>query len=55
MKVLVADDDSGSRLVAKAVVEDAGHECIVAEDGTGGRCAVCLSREGGLLCGCSGA
>jgi diguanylate cyclase (GGDEF)-like protein len=34
MKVLVADDDSGSRLVAKAVVEDAGHECIVAEDGT---------------------
>jgi diguanylate cyclase (GGDEF)-like protein len=34
MKVLVADDDSGSRLVAKAVVEEAGHECIVADDGT---------------------
>ncbi|HEV7565978.1 MAG TPA: diguanylate cyclase [Microbacteriaceae bacterium] len=34
MRVLVADDDGGSRLVAKAVVEDAGHECFVAEDGT---------------------
>jgi diguanylate cyclase (GGDEF)-like protein len=34
MRVLVADDDRGSRLVAKAVVENAGHECIVAEDGT---------------------
>jgi two-component system chemotaxis response regulator CheY len=34
MRVLVVDDDDGSRLVAKAVVEDAGHECIVAEDGT---------------------
>jgi diguanylate cyclase (GGDEF)-like protein len=34
MRVLVADDDRGSRLVAKAVVEGAGHECIVAEDGT---------------------
>ena len=33
MKVLVADDDFGSRLVARAVVEGAGHECIVAEDG----------------------
>jgi diguanylate cyclase (GGDEF)-like protein len=33
MKVLVADDDSGSRLVARAVVEKAGHECIIAEDG----------------------
>jgi diguanylate cyclase (GGDEF)-like protein len=34
MRVLVADDDPGSRLIAKAVVENAGHECIVAEDGT---------------------
>lgn len=33
MRVLVADDDFGSRLVARAVVEKAGHECIVAEDG----------------------
>lgn len=34
MKVLVADDDFGSRLVAKAAVEQSGHECIVAADGT---------------------
>lgn len=33
MKVLVADDDHVSRLVAKAAVEHSGHECIVAEDG----------------------
>ncbi|MBT2515351.1 diguanylate cyclase [Arthrobacter sp. ISL-30] len=33
MKVLVADDDLGSRLVAKAAVEQSGHECIVAADG----------------------
>lgn len=33
MKVLVADDDAGSRLVAKAAVEQSGHECIVAADG----------------------
>ncbi|MEZ2389450.1 diguanylate cyclase [bacterium RCC_150] len=33
MKVLVADDDFGSRLVAKAAVEQSGHECIVAADG----------------------
>ncbi|MDQ0211702.1 diguanylate cyclase response regulator [Arthrobacter sp. SRS-W-1-2016] len=34
MKVLVADDDYGSRLVAKAAVEQSGHECIVAADGS---------------------
>ncbi|WP_028266186.1 GGDEF domain-containing response regulator [Arthrobacter sp. MA-N2] len=33
MKVLVADDDFGSRLVAQAAVEHYGHECIVAADG----------------------
>lgn len=33
MKVLVADDDPGSLLVAQASVESAGHDCIVAEDG----------------------
>jgi diguanylate cyclase (GGDEF)-like protein len=33
MKVLVADDDRGSRLVAKAAVEQSGHECLVAADG----------------------
>jgi diguanylate cyclase (GGDEF)-like protein len=33
MKVLVADDDHGSRLVAKAAVEQSGHECLVAADG----------------------
>lgn len=33
MRVLVADDDPGSLLVAKTVVEGAGHECLVAEDG----------------------
>jgi diguanylate cyclase (GGDEF)-like protein len=33
MRVLVADDDRGSLLIAKAVVERSGHECIVAADG----------------------
>ncbi len=33
MKILVADDDPGSLLVAQASVESAGHDCIVAEDG----------------------
>jgi diguanylate cyclase (GGDEF)-like protein len=33
MKVLVADDDLGSRLVAQAAVEQAGHTCMVAADG----------------------
>lgn len=33
MKVLVVDDDIGSRLVATAAVEQAGHECISAPDG----------------------
>jgi diguanylate cyclase (GGDEF)-like protein len=33
MKVLVADDDPGSLMVAQAAVERAGHDCITAEDG----------------------
>lgn len=33
MRVLVADDDEGSLLVAKAAVERSGHECITAADG----------------------
>jgi diguanylate cyclase (GGDEF)-like protein len=33
MRVLVADDDPGSLLVAKAAVEQSGHECITAADG----------------------
>ncbi|MGW9414561.1 GGDEF domain-containing response regulator [Arthrobacter cupressi] len=33
MRVLVADDDFGSRLVAQAAVEQSGHECIPAADG----------------------
>ncbi|MGF9648312.1 response regulator [Pseudarthrobacter oxydans] len=33
MTVLVADDDEGSLLVAKAAVEKSGHQCIVAADG----------------------
>ncbi|WP_066289788.1 sensor histidine kinase [Arthrobacter sp. B6] len=33
MTVLVADDDEGSLLVAKAAVEKLGHNCIVASDG----------------------
>jgi diguanylate cyclase (GGDEF)-like protein len=33
MKVLVADDDPGSLLVAQAAVEKSGHECIAAADG----------------------
>lgn len=33
MRVLVADDDLGSRLVAQAAVEPLGHECFAAADG----------------------
>ncbi|NUP59385.1 MAG: diguanylate cyclase [Pseudarthrobacter sp.] len=33
MKVLVADDDPGSLLLAKAAVERSGHDCVVAADG----------------------
>ncbi len=33
MRVLVADDDPGSRLVVQAVIEGLGHECVLAEDG----------------------
>ena len=33
MKVLVADDDPGSLLVAKAAVERYGHDCLAAADG----------------------
>lgn len=33
MKVLVADDDPGSLLVARAAVERSGHDCLTAADG----------------------
>lgn len=33
MKVLVVDDDPGSLMVAKAVVEQAGYECLTATNG----------------------
>ncbi|RDV10963.1 diguanylate cyclase [Arthrobacter sp. RT-1] len=33
MKVLVADDDPGSLLVARAAVERSGHHCLAAADG----------------------
>lgn len=33
MKVLVADDDPGSLLVARAAVERSGHDCLTATDG----------------------
>lgn len=33
MRVLVADDEPGARLVAQGVVEGLGHQCVVAEDG----------------------
>ncbi len=33
MLVLVADDDTSCRLVARAAVEQLGHECLAAEDG----------------------
>jgi two-component system chemotaxis response regulator CheY len=33
MKVLVADDDPGSLLVARAAVERSGHDCLAAADG----------------------
>jgi diguanylate cyclase (GGDEF)-like protein len=34
MKVLVADDDLGSRLLAQAAVQALGHDCVSAADGT---------------------
>lgn len=33
MKILVADDDSVSRLMVRAVVEGLGHDCVTAGDG----------------------
>jgi len=33
MRVLVADDESTTRLVVKAVVQKLGHECLIAVDG----------------------
>lgn len=33
MRVLVVDDDPGSRLVARAVLKELGHDCEVAPDG----------------------
>lgn len=33
MKILVVDDDHGSRLVAEATVQALGHECVSATDG----------------------
>ena len=33
MKVLIAEDDPGSRLLLAAAIEKLGHECIAAEDG----------------------
>ena len=33
MRVLVADDESTTRLVVRAAVQRLGHECLVAEDG----------------------
>jgi two-component system chemotaxis response regulator CheY len=33
VKVLVADDDAGSLLVARAAVERSGHDCLTAADG----------------------
>ncbi|MCU1568720.1 MAG: diguanylate cyclase response regulator [Pseudarthrobacter sp.] len=33
MKVLVADDDPGSLMVARAAVERSGHDCLTAADG----------------------
>jgi len=34
MDVLIADDDAGTRLLVSAAVEQLGHRCSVAEDGT---------------------
>jgi two-component system chemotaxis response regulator CheY len=36
MRILVVDDDAGSRLVARATVEGLGHECVTAADGREG-------------------
>ncbi len=33
MRILVADDDTTSRIVLKAIVSKLGHECLVANDG----------------------
>jgi diguanylate cyclase (GGDEF)-like protein len=34
MDVLIADDDAGTRLLVTAAIEQLGHRCTVAEDGT---------------------
>lgn len=33
MRILVVDDDLGSRLIAETIVKDLGHECVSAVDG----------------------
>ena len=33
MRVLIAEDDSASRLIHQMIVEKCGHDCLVAEDG----------------------
>ena len=34
MRILIADDESTSRLLLKAIVSKLGHECLVAEEGS---------------------
>jgi two-component system chemotaxis response regulator CheY len=34
MRILIADDDPTSRLIAGAVLRDLGHECLIVADGT---------------------
>jgi DNA-binding response OmpR family regulator len=34
MRILIAEDDAIPRMILKLAVEQAGHECLVAEDGS---------------------
>lgn len=49
VKILVADDDLGSRLVAQSAVRRLGHECVTAEDGDAAWRLMAESRPDVLL------
>lgn len=52
MKIMVADDDLGSRLVAQAAVRRLGHECITAVDGEQAWALIQQSRPEVLISDC---
>ncbi len=34
MRILIAEDDAVSRMILRRAVEQLGHECLAADDGT---------------------